>query len=161
MRRDTESFHSILFSIKSPEPEPVEISPFIVEDEGTLFHQNFIEFTEKYIQDPYHNTANTLNNVLHKNCRLSEQLKSLASIYLMLENDLMHSFCYALFKQMDNHEPWFDKRILNSTFLEACRLSGYDEIVYIQIVQPDETNSPKTLASYLDLIEFKVEVKRK
>ncbi|KAI8056450.1 Spc98 family-domain-containing protein [Thamnidium elegans] len=152
------SFNSILFPTDQCQSESVEIYQPIIDDVGSLFDQNFKQFIEKYIQEPYRNTADTLNNVLHKDSRLPEQLKSLASIYLMLENDLMHSFCQVLFKQMDDNEPWFDKRMLNSTFSEACKLSGYDEIVYIQLGQREESNRQRTSASYLDLIEFKVEI---
>jgi gamma-tubulin complex component 5 len=139
-----------------------EPDALIEDDLGSLFDQNFKQFIEKYIQEPYRNTADTLTNVLHKNCRLPEQLKSLASIYLMLENDLMHSLCEVLFTQMDNNENWFDKRILNSTFAEACETSGYDEIIYMELKERNNqefNNKPVTAASYLELIDFKVQVK--
>lgn len=157
VNRNISSFNSILFPTDQCQSESVEIDQPIIDDVGSLFDQNFKQFIEKYIQEPYHITAGTLNNMLHKNSRLPEQLKSLASIYLMLENDLMHSFCQVLFKQMDDNEPWFDKRMLNGTFSEACKLSGYDEIVYIQLGHR-ESSRRRTSASYLDLIEFKVEV---
>lgn len=158
VNRNINSFNSILFPTNQCQSESVEIDQPIIDDVGSLFDQNFKQFIEKYIQEPYRITADMLNNVLHKNSRLPEQLKSLASIYLMLENDLMHSFCQVLFKQMDGNEPWFDKRMLNGTFSEACKLSGYDEIVYIQLGHREESNRLRTSASYLDLIELKVEV---
>lgn len=131
------------------------------DDLGILFDQSFTQFTEKYTEKPYNYTANTLNNVLHKQCKLSEQLSSLSSIYLMLENDLMHSFCEAVFEQMDANEPWFDERMMSSTFSEACETSGYNEIVYIklkEIVAEDGVFRSSTAASYLELIDFIVEV---
>lgn len=128
---------------------------------GSLFDQSFTQFIEKYIEEPYRNTAGTLTRVLQTNCRLPEQLKSLASIYLMLENDLMHSFCEVLFLQMDNSESWFDKRLLNSTFAEACEASGYDEVVYIELQvgrNGHDSVRPATRASFLELVNFKVQV---
>lgn len=154
---DIGSLTMALFPMKKHHSRPVEPIVF-VDDFGSLFDQNFIQFIDKYTQEPYINTADTLNKVLHANCRLSEQLKSLASIYLMLENDLMHSFCEVLFKQIDDNELWFDKHMLNSTFSEACEISGYDETVYIQVEKIDDINQSNTVASFLELISFKVEV---
>jgi hypothetical protein len=131
------------------------------DDLGTLFDQSFMHFTEKYTEEPYNYTADTLNSVLHNQCKLSEQLNSLSSIYLMLENDLMHSFCEALFEQMDANEPWFDERMMSSTFSEACETSGYNETVYIKLknaVAEDGVFRSPTAASYLELIDFIVEV---
>jgi gamma-tubulin complex component 5 len=129
-------------------------------DFGSLFDQNFFRCSEAYIEEPYKKTADKLNNTLHRDCGLSRQLESLAAIYLMLENDLMHSFCEALFIHIDNNEPWFDQRVLNQTFTEACETSGYNEAVYIQVRQRrgDNTSSPTTIAKYLEDIEVKMEV---
>ncbi|KAI7889635.1 Spc98 family-domain-containing protein [Mucor mucedo] len=154
---DIGSLTMALFPMKKCQSRPNEPIVF-VDDFDSLFDQDFIQFIDKYTQEPYINTADTLNKVLHNNCRLSEQLKSLASIYLMLENDLMHSFCEVLFKQIDDNELWFDKQILNSTFSEACEISGYDETVYIQVEQTDDVSPPNTITSFLELISFKVEI---
>lgn len=156
---ETGSLTAALFPMKKSRGQQIE-AIVQVDDFGSLFDQNFLQFIDKYTQEPYINTAQTLNKVLHTNCRLPEQLKSLASIYLMLENDLMHSFCEVLFQQIDNNEIWFDKHMLNSTFSEACDMSGYDETVYIQVGESDDANHAKTVASYLELISFKVEVRR-
>lgn len=153
------SLTGALFPMKKHQKQQIQTDSMQVNDFGSLFDQNFIQFIDKYIQEPYRITADTLNKVLHTNCRLPEQLKSLASIYLMLENDLMHSFCEVLFRQMDDNELWFDKRMLNSTFSEACETSGYDETVYIQVENSNLSNNSRVVASYLELISFKVEVK--
>lgn len=127
---------------------------------GSLFDQCFISFIDMYTEQPYKQIADVLNNVLRKQCGLFEQLDSLSSIYLMLENDLMHSFCEALFQQMDADEPWFDERMMSNTFSEACETSGYDEIVYIKLRGAAENMELRSAnkASFLELIDFKVEI---
>ncbi|KAG1064489.1 hypothetical protein G6F42_026994 [Rhizopus arrhizus] len=131
-----------------------------VSDMGSLLDQDVMSCSEAYIEEPYNKAADTLNNVLHQGCGLTQQLESLASIYLMLENDLMHSFCEALYAQMDNKETWCDSRILNRTFAESSKVSGYDETVYIDL-EPNQspvTSNTTTQASYLETIHFNVKV---
>ncbi|ORE02434.1 hypothetical protein BCV72DRAFT_265192 [Rhizopus microsporus var. microsporus] len=130
----------------------------ISNDAGCLFDQNFIQCVEKYIEQPYASTAERLNSVLHKHCCLQSQLDSLATVYLMLENDLMHSFCEIIFTQMDKNEYWFDQRILNSVFIEACKSSGYDETVYIETRKIKASTEINTMASMLELIDFKIQI---
>lgn len=133
----------------------------ISNDTGCLFDQNFIQCVEKYIEQPYTSIAERLNSVLHKHCGLQSQLDSLATVYLMLENDLMHSFCETIFMQMDKNEYWFDQRILNGVFVEACKSSGYDETVYIETKKIKASSEINTMASMLELIDFKIQVKKK
>ncbi|KAL7334390.1 hypothetical protein PS15p_200024 [Mucor circinelloides] len=131
-----------------------------VSDMGSLLDQDVMSCSETYIEEPYNKAADTLNNVLHQGCGLTQQLESLASIYLMLENDLMHSFCEALYAQMDNKETWCDSRILNRTFAESSKVSGYDETVYIDL-EPNQSpaaSNTTTQASYLETIHFNVKV---
>ncbi|CEP12196.1 hypothetical protein [Parasitella parasitica] len=128
-------------------------------DYGSLFDLDLMRCSEAYIEEPYNKAASTLNTTLHQSCGLNRQLESLASIYLMLENDLMHSFCEALYTQLDNNETWFDSRILNRTFTESSEVSGYDETVYIELESVDSTMSKlNNQASYLELIQFNVEI---
>lgn len=124
---------------------------------GSLLDQDFIRCSEIYIEEAYNKAADTLNHMLHQNCGLEQQLKSLASIYLMLENDLMHSFCEALYIQQDNNENWFDVRTLNRTFAESSQVSGYNETVYIEL-ESNANTRPKSQASYLEMIQFHIEV---
>lgn len=126
-------------------------------DMGSLLNQDITDCTEVYIEQPYDKAADTLNNVLHQGCGLTQQLESLASIYLMLENDLMHSFCEALYAQMDNKQTWCDPRILNRTFAESSKVSGYDETVYIDLAS-NQSPAATTQASYLETIQFNVKV---
>jgi hypothetical protein len=151
-------FTSACIPLATMVQKSVEQTATCVNDFGSLFDQNFIRCSEAYIEEPYRKTADRLNNTLHKHCGLSRQLESLAAIYLMLENDLMHSFCESLFLHMDNNEPWFDQRILSQTFTEACETSGYDETVYIRVRRSREEDVPHSSATYLEYIEFKVEV---
>ncbi|KAI8386940.1 Spc98 family-domain-containing protein [Blakeslea trispora] len=123
-----------------------------------LFDQCFYSCLEAYINEPYSRAAQTLNQVLHLDCQLLNQLTSLSSIYLMFENDLMHAFCEALFFQMDHGTKWFDQRILNRTFADACKTGGYDETVYLGIKTDDSSKEGVSHAAYLEWIEFKVEV---
>ncbi|KAI8380436.1 Spc98 family-domain-containing protein [Choanephora cucurbitarum] len=123
-----------------------------------LFDQCLHACLEAYIEMPYAKAAQTLNQVLHLDCQLLNQLTSLSSIFLMLENDLMHTFCESLFFQIDHGAKWFDSRILNRTFTDACENSGYDEVVYLGIKQDDVSKEALTHAAYLEWIEFKVEI---
>lgn len=129
-------------------------------DMGSLLDQDITNCTEAYIEQPYNKAADTLNHVLHQGCGLTQQLESLASIYLMLENDLMHSFCEALYAQMDNKETWCDSRILNRTFAESSKVSGYDETVYIDLAcdASPATSKSTTQATYLEMIQFNVKI---
>ncbi|GAN05393.1 hypothetical protein MAM1_0090d04863 [Mucor ambiguus] len=129
-------------------------------DMGFLLDQDIMDCAVAYIEQPYNKAADTLNSVLHQGCGLTQQLESLASIYLMLENDLMHSFCEALYAQMDNKETWCDSRILNRTFAESSKVSGYDETVYIDLAsnRSPATNKSTTQASYLEMIQFNVKI---
>ncbi|KAI8879160.1 hypothetical protein K501DRAFT_257290 [Backusella circina FSU 941] len=124
---------------------------------GLLFDQVFIQAVEEYIEKPYHQVANHLNKVLHQECALDQQLKTLASVYLLLGNDLMHSFCESLFIQMDKNANWFGEIILNRIYLEASELSGYKDIVYIHI-DDENSSEAKNMTSCLSLIRFNVQI---
>lgn len=144
---------------RSQQQLQIESKHDIANDIGSLFDQDFMRCSEAYIEEPYNKAADTLNNMLHNSCGLRQQLESLASIYLMLENDLMHSFCEALYIQLDNNETWFDARILNRTFAESSEVSGYNETVYIELETNESIISKSgTQASYLEMIQFNVEV---
>ncbi|KAI9472221.1 MAG: Spc98 family-domain-containing protein [Benjaminiella poitrasii] len=124
-----------------------------------LFDQHFKHHLEtRYLGEPYSSTADTLNDVLHKKCELMQQLGFLASVYLMLENDLMHSFCEALFLHMDNDDAWLDPRVLNSAFINVCKTNGYDEVAQITVKEKMVHNDIPIISSFLDLIEFKVKI---
>lgn len=157
----TQSLLSMVNTSKKPAPQ--DVSRSISSHDVLLFDQNFIQCIERYIQKPYMNTANRLNTALHNNCGLSAQLRLLASVYLMLENDMMHSFCEMIFAQIDNKENWFEKRSLNGTFVEACESNGYDESVCIDMESIHPRNQPtkgisETMASVLQFISFKISV---
>ncbi|KAK4521658.1 GH18 domain-containing protein [Mucor velutinosus] len=142
-----------------PQPQPQQEQQQ-ANDMGSLLDQDIINCSEAYVEQPYNKAADTLNNVLHQGCGLTQQLESLASIYLMLENDLMHSFCEALYAQMDNKEAWCDSRTLNRTFAESSKVSGYDETVYIDLASNHgpATSKSTTQASYLETIQFNVKI---
>ncbi|KAF1798272.1 Spc98 family-domain-containing protein [Mucor lusitanicus] len=155
---------SALFPIQANstrrDQQPLQEQPQ-ASDMGSLLDQDIIKCIDAYIEQPYNKAADTLNNVLHQGCGLTQQLQSLASIYLMLENDLMHSFCEALYAQMDNRETWCDSRILNRTFAESSKVSGYDETVYIDLASdpsPVTTSKSTTQAAYLEMIQFNVKI---
>ncbi|KAG1470501.1 hypothetical protein G6F56_002654 [Rhizopus delemar] len=157
----TQSLLSMVNTSKKPAPQ--DVSRSISSHDVLLFDQNFIQCIERYIQKPYMNTANRLNTALHNNCGLSAQLRLLASVYLMLENDMMHSFCEMIFAQIDNKENWFEKRSLNGTFVEACESNGYDESVCIDMESIHPRNQPtkgisETMASVLQFISFKISI---
>ncbi|KAG1642611.1 hypothetical protein G6F44_004657 [Rhizopus delemar] len=151
----TQSLFSMTYPSKQSVHEDVNEARSSIDDDGSLFDQSFIQCIEYYVQAPYMNIAHKLNIVLHKHCGLLVQLKSLASIYLMLENDMMHSFCEAIFIQMDNKEHWFDQRSLNGTFIETCETNGYSETVHIEMERPIST---RTMVSIVELVQFKVSI---
>lgn len=152
-----DSYTHSLFPLTKPR-DTTPVTEMIEESNiGSLFDQQFIESLDTYIREPYQVIASDLNKVLHQHCGLKEQLQSLASLYLMLENDLMHSFCEAIFSKIDQNKPWFDQRILNQTFTEACKTSGYHELVFIE-TRDIRTSEPMSSASYLEYIRFNVEV---
>ncbi|KAI8979370.1 Spc98 family-domain-containing protein [Mycotypha africana] len=133
---------------------------------GRMIEQELSRCVKMYIESPYMTAANMLNETLHKKGGLQNQMKLFASIYFMLENNLMHSFCQTLFEQMDNNnEVWFDQRILNRTFRETCDLNGYQETAFLELnlgESSDDTlnnrNGYKSMASKLELITFHVEI---
>ncbi|KAI7900324.1 Spc98 family-domain-containing protein [Cokeromyces recurvatus] len=154
--QQTTTITSILFPLLTKKDQENQIQSMI-NNGPLLFDQHFKYLLDTcYLEDPYINTADTLNNVLHEKCELKQQLKTLASVYLMLENDLMHSFCEALFLQIDNNELWLDPRLLNSTFINVCKANKYDEFAQITVKENNVNHS--TLSSYLELIEFKVKI---
>ncbi|RCH82344.1 Gamma-tubulin complex component 5, partial [Rhizopus stolonifer] len=142
-------FPLVTFNTPSREPDTID-------NMNLLFDQSFLSCLETYIDIPYTEAAKALDVLLYEKCQLLDQMVSLFSIYFMLENDLMHSFCEALFRQMDQKEFWLNPRLLNQTFANACETSGYDEIVYIGIRESAE--GLVTQASSLELLEFKVEI---
>lgn len=156
---DKSDYAYTLFPLAKPRKRAV--SPIRTASEksdiGFLLDQQFLKTMEMYIQEPYQFIANDLNRVLHQQCELKEQLESLASIYLMLENDLMHSFCEIVFSKIDQNEPWFEQRALGQMFTEACKTSGYYETAFIETLEVDATKIT-SVASYLDFISFKIEV---
>ncbi|KAL9538603.1 hypothetical protein MBANPS3_010810 [Mucor bainieri] len=158
----TSAFFPMNASSVQPQQQPqLQTQQQQADDMGSLLDQDIMDCSDAYIEQPYNKAADTLNNVLHQECGLTQQLESLASIYLMLENDLMHSFCEALYAQMDNKETWCDSRILNRIFAESSKVSGYDETVYIDLAETNQspaTSKATTQASYLEMIQFNVKI---
>ncbi|KAI9243348.1 Spc98 family-domain-containing protein [Sporodiniella umbellata] len=164
-RRAYDLFTQSLFPMTNI-PKTLLSNSFCLRDHNEdvhLFDQNLIQCMEHYIQIPYNNMAKRLNAILHNNCGLSAQLKYLSQVYLMLENDMMSTFCYTLFTRIDNKENWFDKRSLNSMFIEACKTNGYDgsdffEIEVVHLKNRLNTSTINTTSSVLQSIRFKMSI---
>ncbi|KAI8985160.1 Spc98 family-domain-containing protein [Pilobolus umbonatus] len=128
---------------------------------GGYLDQMFNECIEHYIIEHYKMTAMSLNDILHRHCQLLEQLKFISSIYLMLENDLMHSFSEAIFINMDQQLSWFNERNLNMLFTEVCHTIGYNDTVYMKIAK-ENTNVSRDCSinssSFLEAIRINVKI---
>ncbi|KAJ8659150.1 hypothetical protein O0I10_005189 [Lichtheimia ornata] len=66
-----------------------------------LFDQAILQSLDDYIAEPYLHATQKLRVVLYESCSLISHLRRIASIYLMLEDELMHIFCETLFQKMD------------------------------------------------------------
>ncbi|KAI7876934.1 hypothetical protein K492DRAFT_210069 [Lichtheimia hyalospora FSU 10163] len=66
-----------------------------------LFDQAILQSLDDYIAEPYLHATQKLRVVLYESCSLISHLCRIASIYLMLEDELMHIFCETLFQKMD------------------------------------------------------------
>ncbi|KAI9021436.1 Spc98 family-domain-containing protein [Phycomyces nitens] len=109
------------------------------EEGGSLLDRDFIHCLETYIESSYEQSADRLNTLLHKNGKMDQHLRSIASIYLMLEDNMMDMFCETLFLQMDQKKAWHDKRTLNNIFAEAGNASGRQDTqsVGLYMKKPD------------------------
>ena len=65
-----------------------------------LFDQSIIRCLNKYITEPYQQATYHLNRTLRNYGLLENCLLSISSIYLMLDTNLMHVFCEALFTEV-------------------------------------------------------------
>ena len=65
-----------------------------------LFDQSIIRCLDKYITEPYQQATYHLNRTLRNEGLLENCLLSISSIYLMLDTNLMHVFCEALFTEV-------------------------------------------------------------
>lgn len=64
-----------------------------------LFDQAILQSLDDYIAEPYLHATQKLRVVLYESCSLMSHLCRIASIYLMLEDELMHIFCEMLFQK--------------------------------------------------------------
>lgn len=65
-----------------------------------LFDQAILQSLDDYIAEPYLHATQKLRVVLYESCSLISHLRRIASIYLMLEDELMHVFCETLFQKV-------------------------------------------------------------
>ncbi|CDS08793.1 hypothetical protein LRAMOSA10154 [Lichtheimia ramosa] len=64
-----------------------------------LFDQAILQSLDDYIAEPYLHATQKLRVVLYESCSLMSHFCRIASIYLMLEDELMHIFCEMLFQK--------------------------------------------------------------
>jgi hypothetical protein len=69
-------------------------------DLSSLFDYEFEDCLRLYIDDLHNVSAKTLLHTLRQDACIPDHLQSLANIYLMLDNDLMHTFCETIFIQV-------------------------------------------------------------
>ncbi|ORZ21692.1 Spc98 family-domain-containing protein [Absidia repens] len=108
----------------------------------SLFEYELNDCLQLYIDDLYDFSAHTLLSTLQRHASISDHLYSLSNIYLMLDTDLMHSFCETLFIQMDKKDRWYDRSFINQAFVDACQISDsqkYMTLVDIKM-QTDKTD---------------------
>jgi gamma-tubulin complex component 5 len=86
-----------------------------------LFRHSFAVILEAYVEPQYKHLATLLMISLNKEAHLRRHLQSLASVFLMIEGDVMNRFAESVFIRMDEGKPWYDDRTINALFLEACR----------------------------------------
>lgn len=67
---------------------------------SSLFDYEFEDCLRLYIDDLHNVSAKTLLHTLRQDACIPNHLQSLANIYLMLDNDLMHTFCETIFIQV-------------------------------------------------------------
>ncbi|KAG0175256.1 hypothetical protein DFQ28_002116 [Apophysomyces sp. BC1034] len=147
-----DAFQKALFPLTSIQSrEAVRQQTSTVQD-GLLFDQAMEQFLEAYIESPYENSSYELNQILQRSCGLSQHLISLASVYLMLEDDYMHSFCEALFVQIDQKQLWRDGD-LSKMFVDVCNRSGQTGEIQVRI-RPAEQILSTCAASCLGYITF-------
>ncbi|KAF7731681.1 Gamma-tubulin complex component 5 [Apophysomyces ossiformis] len=149
--RKSDVFARTLFPLTSAQHHTTTDRDLKVPD-GILFQQAMIRCTETYIDFPYETSCYEMNQILQNNCGLSQHLLSLASVYLMLEGDCMHSFCEALFAHMDQKMLW-QRGELQKMFVDACSQSLMDDQIQVRINVPQEIAST-SIASGLDYIVF-------
>jgi hypothetical protein len=86
-----------------------------------LFRHSFLSLLERYVEPRYRHLAALLMQTLNNQAHLQRHLQCLASLFLMIEGDMMHKFSESIFIKMDEGKPWYDDRTVNALFLEACR----------------------------------------
>ncbi|KAG2219519.1 hypothetical protein INT45_002836 [Circinella minor] len=84
-----------------------------------LFDQSMIRCLDKYITEPYQQATYHLNRTLKNHGLLENCLLSISSIYLMLDNNLMHVFCEALFTEMDINNGVVTEDAIQKLFMDA------------------------------------------
>lgn len=73
-----------------------------------LFDQAILQSLDDYIAEPYLHATQKLRVVLYESCSLISHLRRIASIYLMLEDELMHIFCETLFQKVSTKAAFND-----------------------------------------------------
>ncbi|KAI9496943.1 Spc98 family-domain-containing protein [Zychaea mexicana] len=83
-----------------------------------LFDQSLTRCLDKYLTYPYQQATGHLNGALRSHGLLNECLVAIASIYLMLDTNLMHVFCESLFSEMDINNP-LTQDAIDKLFMDA------------------------------------------
>ncbi|KAI8377771.1 Spc98 family-domain-containing protein [Radiomyces spectabilis] len=114
-------------------------SPLPAPGAGQLLDQAMQQCFEHYVGAPYEDMAVYLKNILLAQCGLLQHLQSLSSIYLLLHNDVMHTFLENLFIQMDQQRSLHDPRLLNKLLAEACS-TGHESPQNLLIIKLKSKN---------------------
>ncbi|KAI8092569.1 Spc98 family-domain-containing protein [Halteromyces radiatus] len=151
-----------------------KVNPTIQPSNNTfLFEYQLEECLQMYIDSPYQEATKTLLNALQQHETTTFHLGALSTIFLMQNNDLMHTFCEIIFVQMDMKQPWCDHGYINQAFIDACRLTQYKQdmtLVNIKVdLNKDDLNQPRktsllseikvmTTATYLDQLNIDYQI---
>ncbi|KAI9315856.1 Spc98 family-domain-containing protein [Dichotomocladium elegans] len=87
-------FHPPRMEIPDESPRELSITSW-------LFDEALRQVLEDYVNEPYIQATQKLRNVLWESCTFGLHLGAISSIFLMLEDELMHVFCESLFHEMD------------------------------------------------------------
>ncbi|KAI9246717.1 Spc98 family-domain-containing protein [Phascolomyces articulosus] len=165
---------SQLDDIHSHQNDGVDEVPF-------LFDQSLVRCLDKYITQPYKQTTHHLNRALRNNGLLENCLLSIASIYMMLDTNLMHVFCESLFIEMDINHGAVTEDAVQKLFMDAkltiewslpgtsrCYLEGFEQSDFLSQIRfayhiPWPINNfikESTLKQYGTITTFLLQLKR-
>ncbi|ORZ01788.1 Spc98 family-domain-containing protein [Syncephalastrum racemosum] len=154
----TDAFTKASFPLTQQTEKPV-LHLGRVPDEMHLFHQAMTQRLKDYVAEPYAKLTGHLKQVLVDHCGLYDHLRSMSTLYLMLESDLMHTFCESVFIEASDFciamargdTPANDQHV-HKLFVDACQASKLPYYNHAKIYL-DQTQS-----TFWDQIQFDYDI---